>query len=72
MWDSLQVSENAKREDFVKTHTHPVVTWTFGDVSSDRPLRSSTYERLSTSRSQESEGRIQSPMSFLFVHSCLS
>ncbi|XP_055995237.1 uncharacterized protein LOC125650590 [Ostrea edulis] len=56
MWDSLQVSENAKREDFVKTHTHPVVTWTFGDVSSDRPnLRSSTYERLSTSRSQESE-----------------
>ncbi|XP_062606086.1 uncharacterized protein LOC134267900 [Saccostrea cucullata] len=55
----VQVSEAEQRENFVKTH--PVVTWTFGadvesNLSSDRRnLTSSTYVRLSTSRSQESE-----------------
>ncbi|XP_061174671.1 uncharacterized protein LOC133183779 [Saccostrea echinata] len=55
----VRVSEAVQRENFFKTH--PVVTWTFGaddelHVLSDRPnLTSSTYERLSTSRSQESE-----------------
>lgn len=59
----LQVSEATHREDFVKTPTQSGVTWTFAaDDDLQRPspcrpnLKSPTYNWLSNSRSQESEG----------------
>nr|XP_022330134.1 uncharacterized protein LOC111128669 [Crassostrea virginica] len=61
MRDILQVAEAGQPGNFVRKQSHPTVTWTFAADDSSRlstcrgNLRSSTYDRISTSRSQESE-----------------
>lgn len=63
MRDILQVAEAGQPGNFVRKQSHPTVTWTFAADDSSRlstcrgNLRSSTYDRISTSRSQESEGQ---------------
>ena len=63
MRDILQVAEAGQPDNFARKQSHPTVTWTFAADDSSRlstcrgNLRSSTYDRISTSRSQESEGQ---------------